>query len=344
MKYCYTALHADLAPVGTATYANMPVLALQNFFGYGNGVKLIHRDYFTEEHWDETIYYELSQGRPVLYSGQTLDEYGHAFIVHGYDGNGYYAVNWGWNGYQDGYFLLNAMTPEAREDESADGSGSAIGGYNSRQSAVIGISPQDVATFAVPEKVVLTTENLDVTNPNVFKRDSNHQFYVSFKYKFVSMLSNSHTIDFNFAVYKNGVFAEYLNSEEGSSSVLFEPHASLDDVLRIYLPSKAVSAAHSFVEPGIYKIIPVSREHGMAEWYENVGSDQYFLTAIVSDDNTLTLYRGEPDELSSVMGVRLSESSDNTYFDFGGHRVSTGYQGLVIERNKNGRTKTIVKR
>ena len=66
---------------------------------------------------------------------------GHSFVLHGYDGQGYYAVNWGWGGSYDGYYLLDAMEPDYK--------------YNYRQYATIGISPEDVSK---PSNILRTTQ------------------------------------------------------------------------------------------------------------------------------------------------------------------------------------------
>ena len=57
------------------------------------------------------LYEELSSGRPVLYSG-SKNMSGHEFVCDGYDGNGMFHINWGWNGLSNGYFLLNVLDPD----------------------------------------------------------------------------------------------------------------------------------------------------------------------------------------------------------------------------------------
>ena len=38
----------------------------------------------------------------------------------------------------------------------------------------------------------------------------------------------------------------------------------------------------------------MSREEGTTEWHENIGSDKYYLTGIVSSDMELKMYVGDP--------------------------------------------------
>ena len=133
MKYCGYALQADFDAHGSTVWDNMIVPALQDYFGYGSGVQLVQRDSYTADNWDMLIYTELAAGRPVIYSGQA-DSGGHTFIVHGYDGAGYYSVNWGWGGSQDGKYLLSAMMPTGGGIGSGDTTGN---GYNSGQTAIV---------------------------------------------------------------------------------------------------------------------------------------------------------------------------------------------------------------
>ena len=44
-------------------------------------------------------------------------------MCDGYDGNGMFHINWGWNGMSNGYFLLSVLDPDTQ------GIGSATGSY-----------------------------------------------------------------------------------------------------------------------------------------------------------------------------------------------------------------------
>lgn len=107
---------------------------LYEHLGFDKGVALMRREYFSAVDWDEMMYAELAAGRPIVYSGQATDG-GHSFVCDGYDANGYYHINWGWQSDNDGYFLLSALNP------TTQGIGGYEGGYNSHQDAEIGIQP-----------------------------------------------------------------------------------------------------------------------------------------------------------------------------------------------------------
>ena len=117
-------------------------------FGYNKGAAswLTRNNYSTEE-WENIIYNELSNQRPVLYDGRTTKpDGGHAFICDGYDGNGRFHINWGWGGSCDGHYLLTVLNPTDKEtdrqnltEENTDLSA----GWNAEQSAYIGIQPAE---------------------------------------------------------------------------------------------------------------------------------------------------------------------------------------------------------
>lgn len=85
------------------------VNALPTFFFYDKGILRGKKDNYTAEEWNSIIANELASGRPVVYGGEGSDG-GHTFLLDGSDGEMYH-VNWGWNGQDNGYFRLSALTP-----------------------------------------------------------------------------------------------------------------------------------------------------------------------------------------------------------------------------------------
>lgn len=86
--------------------------ALMNNFGYSNVVYYTRTGNFTDPQWINLLETEISAGRPVMYDGHdTAKSYGHCFVADGYDANNYIHFNWGWSGYCNGYFQINALNP-----------------------------------------------------------------------------------------------------------------------------------------------------------------------------------------------------------------------------------------
>ena len=103
------------------------------------------RKYYSEEEWLQLIKTELNADRPVIITGYN-SESGHAFVCDGYDTDDFLHINWGWGGYQDGYFQISAFNPDL------GGTRAGSGNYNSNQSVCYGI--QNLHAGSVPNSVV----------------------------------------------------------------------------------------------------------------------------------------------------------------------------------------------
>ena len=138
MRYCGQLLQLDYTPQITNGFVYDTDL-LVNRFGIDPGVRTANADDYTPGGWDELIYRELSEGRPVVYGGQSSGS-GHAFVVDGYevrDDAGYYHVNWGWGGEGNGHYKIAVLQP----DMSGSGGSNTKDGYNFIQSALLGLQP-----------------------------------------------------------------------------------------------------------------------------------------------------------------------------------------------------------
>ncbi len=136
MYHCGAACEMDY---GSSSGANVTPAILSTYFGYDSDLMQdLNRDAFTLAEWSQIMDKELSAKRPILYSGRSSDG-GHEFICDGSDGNGLYHINWGWGGYQDGYFDVTILNP----DKGGAGSGSAPDGYNQYCSMIVGIAPDN---------------------------------------------------------------------------------------------------------------------------------------------------------------------------------------------------------
>lgn len=100
------AFKMDYAPGGSGT-SFMPV-AMQNNFGYDRDMKYLTANCCTTEDWENVLRSEIDAKRPVTCGGFESEESGHQFVCDGYDANGYFHYNFGWNGKGNGYFLSTA--------------------------------------------------------------------------------------------------------------------------------------------------------------------------------------------------------------------------------------------
>ena len=116
------------------------------------------RHYITDEHstveWQRLLIDELKAGRPVPMGGMTIVNTAHEFVCDGYDGQGYFHLNWGWGGQSDGYFLLQSV---------GTGDGGTNGMlYNFAGSMIIGMQPLVNAPDAKELKEVYCDRNLKI--------------------------------------------------------------------------------------------------------------------------------------------------------------------------------------
>lgn len=127
---------------GSSSSANVTPARLATYFGYDADLMMdLTRGLFTLAEWTTIINTELQAERPVLYSGKSSGG-GHEFILDGVDEDGLYHVNWGWGGYEDGYFDITILNPA----KGGAGSGTAKDGYNRNNSMIIGIQPDNGKT------------------------------------------------------------------------------------------------------------------------------------------------------------------------------------------------------
>ena len=108
--------------------------ALINYFRYKSGIKLSSVSGLRTS-LDTTLKGELDAGRPIKFSGweDAAGNGGHTWVCDGYDDNGYYHMNWGWGGMENGYFKTTACSVQ----------GSSL---NSSQTIMYNIIPDRTAT------------------------------------------------------------------------------------------------------------------------------------------------------------------------------------------------------
>lgn len=114
--------------------------ALSTNFGYPN-VAYYKRDDYRGD-WEQLLLNELVAGHALIYNAiDTKGGYGHSFNIDGYDGQLYH-VNWGWGGYGDGYFNINALK-DSQMNMNYDASHYAVTGIGAVNSPLQGVYISD---------------------------------------------------------------------------------------------------------------------------------------------------------------------------------------------------------
>ena len=180
MYHCGVSVDMGYGSSSGAYTEKVPV-ALKNYFNYDANYQCIKKVMYSSDSLNAIIAAELKAQRPVIVSGSN-DEGGHAFVCDGCDNKGYFHINWGWGGSNDGYYLLTALNPG-----KSQGIGGTTKGYNKGTTFFIGLQPVKSSTpKAIPQ---MATTNFTVSSES-FSRSSS--FSVS-----ISRLENYGMTDFS---------------------------------------------------------------------------------------------------------------------------------------------------
>ncbi len=129
----------DFQVGGSGAYSEKIAGALANHFSYSKQIHCAKRDAYTGEQWLEMIHGELDNGFAVVYGGATSGMgMGHSFVCDGFNEEGLYHINWGWNGSGNGYFALNALAYDYVDMTTGQ---SMKDGFNYHQDMIVGMRP-----------------------------------------------------------------------------------------------------------------------------------------------------------------------------------------------------------
>lgn len=140
MFYCGMACHMQYGLSSSSANMGSAFEPLCNAFGYGTVVYL-SRALYNSTTWNAMLRNELENGRPICYTGHNMAMGGHAFNIDGVDAEGYYHINWSYNGKFDGWFDLDYLNPFEPNYDSTD-----LGqceGFYSNQTALF-LHPEDL--------------------------------------------------------------------------------------------------------------------------------------------------------------------------------------------------------
>ena len=243
--------YSDSSHGSSADLHNGAVAMMENF-DYDQSMETAEREHFTDNEWEEMIYHELENGRPVLYSGQTSSNAGHAFIVHGYNAEtGMFAINWGWNGDYDGYYSL-ASSASLRPQS---GNYYANSAYNYGHTIYIHIKPneggQPVPVISTRDQVLMApmSSTTAVSNYNLNRSQDED---VTLRVQFTPLNSGLCYADFLYGVmFVNKTNGQIIYPEDNNVEI-----ASMG-VNQYFSFSKKVSFSTSLLQyNGVYEVWP----------------------------------------------------------------------------------------
>ncbi|MBO4611564.1 MAG: C10 family peptidase [Bacteroidaceae bacterium] len=274
MMLCGQALEMDYCADASASNMYKEFIALRNYFGYDETARYVMRSDFSASEWENLIYDELYNGRPVIYGGQSTT-LGHGFIVDGYDGDGLFHINWGWGGIYDGYFLLSVLNPY---NDASIGTSGTRDGFSIGQEAVVGIQHSTGEKFDERFYVGAITNNGEKSYTRTSPSVDFPELAISIKGDVVT--SEPQVFSFGLELYKS----------DGEAVQLL---ASCSTELSSYLIENHEVAFEPFsfgadLADGDYYLTPVSRPENAEDWEPCWGANVSRIKATISG-NTLTL-------------------------------------------------------
>lgn len=278
LKYCDQSVEMDfMNGASGAPTARVP-LALSTYFGYKGSAHTLKRDNYTSQEWNDTIYNELAARRPVIYSGSKRTG-GHAFICDGYDGNGLFHINWGWNGLSNGYFLLNVINADAQ------GTGSASGtyGYIYDQGIIVGLEPGEGEN-----EFALTSANITLENAVTTRNNISEKFSVTVTGEFHNLTSKAMIVAYGWGLFEDDTLINGL---------YYTFHPSLWPSSYVTLRSTVLNFGAG-ISSGTYRIMPAYNRLNEPLLYPCLGADKNYIEVTI-DGNTCTIKKcgslAEPD-------------------------------------------------
>jgi Peptidase C10 family/Spi protease inhibitor/Secretion system C-terminal sorting domain len=210
MFHCGVSVEMDYSVESSGAYvisARSPIehcseYAFETYFAYDKSLRGVIRENYTTPAWMDLLKDEISNGRPIEYAGFGSGG-GHAFVCDGFDDNDFFHFNWGWGGFYDGYFSIDALDP------GGVGIGGGDGGFNSGHQAIIGIKPPSGES------------NYELTLYDSLSISENPLFYADPFIIYTDIAnygSETFSGDFSAAIFdKDYVFVEFAEVIEGNS-------------------------------------------------------------------------------------------------------------------------------
>lgn len=298
---CGMAVHMNYGLSSSGANTSRAVEPLRKAFGYGM-VTFAERISYSPEQWHALIQHELACGRPVAYTGHNMALSGHAFNIDGVDAQGYYHVNWGYNGCYDGWFDLDWLNPWEPTDR--DPQGIAEGMFCNQALLMMHPSaeakPLDVDTLDI--------DNLGITLRDVtFLRQPDLQDYVPADFRFYNDGDAPVTYTYEVMTYlptDTAIFeqADYV----GLSAITLQPRE--EKVQRVYL---------NFDEKG-ERILGISHDDVTIPFTRPVTIAQGVAPKLEWGSAELTLTKMATGEYEATVSISVA------------NRAAAGYAGSLV--------------
>ena len=274
MKYCGYAAKMNYGDGSSGAQSYNAVEGLRRYLGYHYTTEEVMRADYTTAEWDELIYNELANQRPVLYTGYSAGG-GHAFVCDGYDGNGMYHINWGWGGVSDAYFLLSLLNP----DDQGIGGFPGEDGYSVWQSAIIGIQK---ATQAY-DGIRLELDQINSSSTKASRTSSTQDFVVTANISLSTVEESliGTTYETAFGLYQGDNLLQVTTIGNG------EIKKRVSKIQPLSFNNKQAVIPHSLTN-GTYQLRVLQRRSGTTEWLKPQWAESIYIRLTISG-NTMNI-------------------------------------------------------
>jgi len=266
MLYCGQAFKVDYQELESGASGGSDVFVNNFFFDiHGRDIKRVNE---SSAEWDADLYNEMKAGRPIFMSALSY-QVGHGFVVDGYDGNGLYHVNWGWDGRDNGFYLLDVARPGDEGLIAIQGEGYSFG-----QVAGIGLRPASGAISH--DDMALSVSSLELDAKTYSRSSAEDDFTVKATAQVNNYYGSTQTFDNTAAVFTvDGKFVK-------------AGYVITNELENMYGGKWARTIKFgSGLADGTYILKMVSRLNGEETWNEDFGSYRHYAELTVSG-NTMT--------------------------------------------------------
>lgn len=295
MRYCGQSVEMQYSPSASSASTSDMSGALKRYFDYDEGTRTEYRAGYTIEQWNEMVYQELAEKRPVVLSGSSSGG-GHAFICDGYDADDYFHINWGWGGSSDGCFLLSVLNPY---DNSGSGASSTRDGYSASNYAIVGAQPPTGNPYTPLFK--MTAVDLSASGT-----------YITCNIK--NRTGEQHVFDLGYAT----------KTENGDYNILYS-YTNRDLKAGQGYSGFKYDLSNANLADGTYYIYVVSKESSSTTW---LLSNAYYFTVVVKNGKIsitvpssilsferYTLLSDGKSGLPQELSVTIDNSGDKEFYD-----------------------------
>lgn len=179
LYHCGVAVEMGYAADGSGAQSSDAADAMNDYFRYPNA-QILNKMGYTDSAWTTLLQAQVDNGSPMYYSGSGSGG-GHAFVIDGYDTAGYFHFNFGWSGYNNGYFYTSNINPGGSD-------------FNQWQSAIVNSIPENYSIantrIKMRSDIASVGDNMALTvstNPILGSWNINHyEFQLLYDHQFLS--------------------------------------------------------------------------------------------------------------------------------------------------------------